>query len=117
MTELNTKRVIDFLGVHPQTVINMEKDMTGLEPECFDKFPFSGREDYLAWVQEWKGLLKEVESCIRDMKRNRFGEEASMAQFYAHIYKQHAHALLIRRRLGKRVSAQMREQSLALVSA
>jgi hypothetical protein len=80
-------------------------------------FSFTDRESYLAWVAQWKGVLKSVEATIRHHKSMRSGENGiwvqAEAQYKAYLWGQAAHALLAQRHAAKRLSAHMRSQRLA----
>lgn len=108
MTDFDRKATADFLGAYPHQVISKEKELKGEEDQCMELFSFTDRESYLAWVVEWKTLLKKIEAEIRRLKVARKGDTSGSAQMYRDTYRHHAHAMLIRRHLARKVSMRMR---------
>jgi hypothetical protein len=118
MTELTFKLAEEFLGAHPHTIFQDKRSFSSKTPAqqraFFEKtFAFTDRETYLAWVQEWKSLLKSVESLIRIHKAARRGEDMWTAQSNAHRWGEVAHGLQCQRRLGKVYAGHLRAECLA----
>lgn len=113
MTDFDRKATVDFLGAYPHQVISKEKELTGEEDACMELFSFIDRDSYLAWVAQWKVLLKQIEAEIRRLKVARKGDTSGSAQMYRDMYRHHAHAMIIRRHLARKVSMRMRAARLA----
>jgi hypothetical protein len=118
MTELTFKMATEFLDCPAYTMIENQKAFSSKTPAqqraFFEKtFTFTDRETYLAWVQEWKSLLKSVEARIRIHKAAGRGEEMWAAQNMAYRWGEVAHGLQCQRRLGKLYAGDLRAERLA----
>jgi hypothetical protein len=92
-------------------------------PEAWmDNFKWTGREDYLEWVAEWKTILKSKIAAIREEKiarRNRFlsDEDRNAAQHERQLLRIDCHNLLILRIFGKVQSRRQRDERKMAVNA
>jgi hypothetical protein len=76
-------------------------------------FTWTGRDDYLEWVAEWKDALKAQIKLIRDQKAIRSDKTAEISDRNAANLKRQqlridCHNLLLMRKIGKRRSARQR---------
>jgi hypothetical protein len=92
--------------------VNKEPDKALLPADLASNFTWTGREDYLEWVADWKTRLHAMIADIRQQKaaRPRGTDEARCAAASACFrLRIDAYNLLLLRRIGKRLSAQQRE--------
>lgn len=84
-------------------------------PTIWDaNFTWTGRDDYLAWVAEWKTCLKQKIAQIRVEKRDRRNKDLDIATRNAANQERQqlridCYNLLLIRRIGKLASAKQRE--------
>jgi hypothetical protein len=79
-------------------------------------FAWTGRDDYLAWVQDWKLRLKAMIKAIREEKairrdRERDDGERNRANIERHALRIDCYNLLLLRRIGKIRAGQQRQQN------
>lgn len=90
---------------------NKEPDKTLLPAELARNFTWTGREDYLEWLADWKARLALMIENIRRQKAGRsLGsiEDRAAAASQCHALRIDAYNMLLLRRMGKRLSARQR---------
>jgi hypothetical protein len=85
-----------------------------MPPSWMKNFTWTGRDDYLEWVADWKATLQMKIQAIRDCKtirRNKLAndDDRGMANAERHLLRVDCYNLFLIRSTGKQMSAQQRE--------
>jgi hypothetical protein len=104
-----------FPSTHTYIRYTYEDENTHEYPADWEaNFTWTGREDYLQWVAEWKACLKQKIAAIRMEKTDRRNRDLTIAaRNGANVERQQlridCYNLLLIRHIGKRRSAMQRD--------
>ena len=93
----------------------IDKVSIEMPPAWMKNFIWTGRDDYLEWVADWKTTLQAKIQAIRDCKtirRNKLAndDDRGMANAERQMLRVDCYNLFLIRTTGKQISAQQREE-------